>query len=229
MKKPTIRRFFAYLFDVLLVSYIASMFAYIPLLNPKIDEYEKAYEEYSKYTESLLESEDIINIDMSGLSDITYNMSKSGVYIQIISLVFTFLYFTVFAWFNNGQTLGKKLLKIKVVSSNNKKYTFEQSLLRTFIVNSILTTSVMVILISVLSKGQYMNVSQFVEIIDMALIFECILFVLFREDGMGLHDLVAGTKVVYANGELNEFPDVAVVEKDKQVKKTTKKKVKKDE
>lgn len=230
MKKPTIRRLFAYLIDILLVSYIASMFAYIPLLNPKIDEYEKAYNEYTKYTESLLNSENTVTLDMNGLSDITYNLSKTGIYIQIISLVFTFLYFTVFAWFNNGQTLGKKLLKIKVISNDKKKFSFKQSVLRTFIVNSLLTTTILVVLISVLSKGQYMNISQYIEILDMALVFGCILFVLFREDGMGLHDLIAGTRVVYVNDLVeDEVKEAVIVEKDETRKRTTKKKVKKNE
>ena len=53
---------------------------------------------------------------------------------------------------------------------------------------------------------------------------------LFREDGMGLHDLIAGTRVVYVNDLVeDEVKEAVIVEKDETRKRTTKKKVKKNE
>ena len=50
MKKPTLRRIGAYIVDIIVITMISSMFVRIEFLNPKYDEYEKAYNEYIDFT-----------------------------------------------------------------------------------------------------------------------------------------------------------------------------------
>ena len=45
-------------------------------------------------------------------------------------VILPFLYFTFFEAYNNGQTLGKRLFKIRVVKFNGKPITIWQSLIR---------------------------------------------------------------------------------------------------
>ena len=52
---------------------------------------------------------------------INYELQKSNVTTNIVSVTLYIGYFIVFATLNKGQTLGKKLLKIKVVNKNNEK------------------------------------------------------------------------------------------------------------
>ena len=201
MKKTTLRRIGAYIVDIIVITMISSMFVRIEFLNPKYDEYEKAYNEYIDFTSEVINNPEKVND--SNLNDITYNLSKTGLATSIITLVVTTLYFVGFQYINRGQTLGKKLFKIQVVDSENKKLKFYQVLVRALLIDKIATNAISAILISTLSKDAYLTGSQYVELVDMAIMAASFILIMFREDGKGLHDMIAGTKVVFES-EVNE-------------------------
>lgn len=210
-KKITIKRFFAYFIDMVIVLIIGSLFSDIDILNPNLDKYKESYESYYKY---VLENKNLDLKDES-LSDISYDMSKYGISISIIGLVTTFLYFGIFQYYNNGQTIGKKLCKVRVVSSTDKKLKITQVIGRSLIINSLLTSVLITISLILLSKSAYIITSDILQIIDMILVFTSIAFISFREDGRGLHDLFAGTIVIPEYKET--IKEVTVIEEKKEV------------
>lgn len=224
MKKPTLRRIGAYIVDIIVITMISSMFVRIEFLNPKYDEYEKAYNEYIDFTSKVINNPEKVND--SNLNDITYNLSKTGLATSIITLVVTTLYFVGFQYINRGQTLGKKLFKIQVVDSENKKLKFYQVLVRALLIDKIATNAISAILISTLSKDTYLTGSQYVELVDMAIMAASFILIMFREDGKGLHDMIAGTKVVFES-EVNE--EESKVKEAKIVKTSKKSKNKKED
>ncbi len=224
MKKPTLRRIGAYIVDIIVITMISSMFVRIEFLNPKYDEYEKAYNEYIDFTSEVINNPEKVND--SNLNDITYNLSKTGLATSIITLVVTTLYFVGFQYINRGQTLGKKLFKIQVVDSENKKLKFYQVLIRALLIDKIATNAISAVLISTLSKNAYLTGSQYVELVDMAIMAASFILIMFREDGKGLHDMIAGTKVVFES-EVNE--EESKVKEAKIVKTSKKSKNKKED
>lgn len=224
MKKPTLRRIGAYIVDIIVITMISSMFVRIEFLNPRYDEYEKAYNEYIDFTSEVINNPEKVND--SNLNDITYNLSKTGLATSIITLVVTTLYFVGFQYINRGQTLGKKLFKIQVVDSENKKLKFYQVLVRALLIDKIATNAISAILISTLSKDTYLTGSQYVELVDMAIMAASFILIMFREDGKGLHDMIAGTKVVFES-EVNE--EESKVKEAKIVKTSKKSKNKKED
>lgn len=224
MKKPTLRRIGAYIVDIIVITMISSMFVRIEFLNPKYDEYEKAYKEYIDFTSEVINNPEKVND--SNLNDITYNLSKTGLATSIITLVVTTLYFVGFQYINRGQTLGKKLFKIQVVDSENKKLKFYQVLIRALLIDKIATNAISAVLISTLSKNAYLTGSQYVELVDMAVMAASFILIMFREDGKGLHDMIAGTKVVFES-EVNE--EESKVKEAKIVKTSKKSKNKKED
>ncbi len=224
MKKPTLRRIGAYIVDIIVITMISSMFVRIEFLNPKYDEYEKAYKEYIDFTSEVINNPEKVND--SNLNDITYNLSKTGLATSIITLVVTTLYFVGFQYINRGQTLGKKLFKIQVVDSENKKLKFYQVLIRALLIDKIATNAISAVLISTLSKNAYLTGSQYVELVDMAIMAASFILIMFREDGKGLHDMIAGTKVVFES-EVNE--EESKVKEAKIVKTSKKSKNKKED
>ena len=130
MNKPTIKRACAYLIDLMLVLIISSLFTGIEALNPNADKYEETYD---KYKTIISNTTDINTINNEEIMNVTYDMSKYGLSVSVINLVVTFLYFVVFQYMNNGKTVGKVLMKIKVVSKDRKKLKFDQILLRAII------------------------------------------------------------------------------------------------
>ena len=127
----------------------------------------------------------------------SYDLSKVGVNSAVINLVVSTLYFVGFQYINKGKTVGKKLLKIKIVDEKNERPKFYQVLIHSVIINSLVTSLISVILIVSLSKSNYLTYNQIVQFIDMGLVFLSIGFMIFRKDGKGVHDLIAKTNVVY--------------------------------
>jgi uncharacterized RDD family membrane protein YckC len=219
MKKPTLRRVCAYIVDLIVITIISSMFVRIEFLNPKYDEYQKAYDEYIDFAGEVMNNPEKAND--TNLNDISYNLSKTGLATNVITLVVTALYFVGFQYINQGQTLGKKLFKIKVVDSNNNRPKFYQILIRALLINSIITNTVSDVLISTLSKSAYIASLQYVQLVDMAIMAASFILIMFREDGKGLHDMIAGTKVVFeseVNKEETKIKEAKVVKTSKKSK-----------
>lgn len=191
MKKVTGRRFGAYIIDYIIIVFISSLFARITILNPNLEKYNDLYQEYMT---SISEKKDLSTTDLTGMS---YDLSKAGVNSAIINLVVSTLYFVGFQYINKGKTIGKRLLKIKIVGEGEDKPKFYQVLLHSIIINSLVTSLVSIILIITLSKNDYLTYNQIVQFIDLGLVFLSIGFMIFRKDGKGVHDLLAKTNVVY--------------------------------
>lgn len=225
MKKTTFRRFCAYLMDTMVIVLISSLFVKIEFINPKYDEYQKVYEDYIEYTSNIENIEDIANDNV--LTDFSYNLAKTGVATSIISLVVTTLYFVGFQYLNRGQTLGKKVFKIKVVDGNNKRVKLYQLLVRSLLINSILTSIISILAVSFLSKSVYFRVVQFTQLFDVTVLCTSFILMMFREDGKGLHDLLIGTNVVFDDVEEETIKEAKVVEKN-ETKNTNKKTTRKE-
>ena len=193
MEKVTGKRVIAYLIDMIVVAIVASLFSRIPLINPNYEEYNKATDEYlSTMTQNLTDESSI-----AALEEQAYDLTKLGVYSTIISLTLSVLYYVGFQYLNKGQTLGKKLLKIKLKSDNGEERPkFYQVLIHSVIINSLLTSLLSTLAVILLSKNVYIKVNPIISMIDMLLIFGSLAFMMFRNDGKGLHDILGKTTVV---------------------------------
>ena len=220
-KKPTTKRFLAYIVDILIIGFITSMFAEIEFLNPNYDDYKNTVEEYNIVYSEMLNNP--TQVDEALIQDYTYDIAKLSLPTSIISLVLTILYFVVFQYFNKGQTIGKKLFKIKVVSEDGNNPSFIQVLVRGLIIYSIITSFVLVILIALTNKTFYINASQYVSLVDMGIIFVSIGLIMFRPDGCGLHDLIVHTNVVFESDIEVEKVENVKKKNVKQLKSKTKK------
>jgi len=231
MKKVTGKRFGAFIIDMIVVLSISSLFSSLELINPKINEYNEIYEQYSEvyeeYTEVLLENEKNVNVKeiQTKINDLSYEVTKSSVYVSLINIIVLILYFAVFQYFNKGQTIGKAILKIKVLDEKNNKPKFWQILVRSLIINSIFISTLTLIFLIIASKSLYINLVMVLQYIDIALVYGSIGFMLFRNDGKGLHDLVAGTIVKH----IDDVNEIKIIEdKENEENKITKKETNKN-
>lgn len=127
---------------------------------------------------------------------IYYKLNKYSTIYNIICILVILLYFIGFNIITNGQTLGKKILKLQIVSNNNSKVSFINYLIRTIILYNPIYYLAMII-------GPYMfninnfytwaiiwsNIKNYLQII-------IIIMIIIRIDGRGLHDILANTKVI---------------------------------
>ena len=220
MKPVSYKRILAYLIDIFIVICIATI---LTMFIPVSEEYTNQMNELNAVLEDY-SSGDISETEyLEKFNDISYIVNKESVQVSVVSVVLSTIYFVVLAYYMNGQTFGKKIMKIQVVSANSKKLTMNNYLIRSLIVDSILMNAISIIAILFLEKSSYLKVYDVTSTIFGAIYVVIFAMILFRQDGRGLHDLLANTKVISLNDNkvLNEEPI-------KEEKKETKKEVIKD-
>ncbi len=113
------------------------------------------------------------------------------------------VYFSFVPYKMNGQTLGKKFLGIKAINEFGENPSFVQHLIRA-IQNwggYVMLPLSFLIFVNYLT---YIFVSGALGLIPGFLMFISLIMILAREDGKGLHDLMAGTNVVKVTEDVDK-------------------------
>ena len=172
--------------------------------------------------------ESIANSYNDQFYDINYSLEKNMMIYNVIYIVMIIIYFGLLPIFTNGQTIGKRLLRLKVVTKDGKDAGFVRYTVRSLILYQSVFTIIQMILVGTLSVDNYYTAIDFVTIARDLVYYVILFMVMVRIDGRGLHDFIAGTKVVMLDREGNVLPDetYATVEKTEEVKKDEKKETK---
>lgn len=211
MKKYTYRRISAFLIDIMLVTLISTLFSSINYVNPLMNDYEVAYKEYQevyqKESETLLKETSFKSIDKycKALGKTMYKLDYTLIFNNLYYLLFYFLYFVVFAYFTNGQTLGKKLFKLKIVDKNNNKVTFKNLIFRSIVNGSTLFMGINIIviiqLLSLLINNYniYFYFNMFVTSISFIIDIVILILLIVNKEHRSIDDIMGKTKVVDVN------------------------------
>ena len=193
MKANSYKRVLAYLVDIMIISFVSLLLTYFV---PTSENYNKLNKEFETLTIDYRNQEVTMEEYLEKGTDINYQLNKEAVPQTIVSTVLSIIYFVVLAYFMNGETLGKKLMKIKITSNNDKKLTMNNYLIRALVIDSVLMNIITIITILLFSKDIYLTsyniisyVFSFVYIVSLAMI-------LFSKNGRGLQDILANTKVI---------------------------------
>ena len=106
-----------------------------------------------------------------------------------------FIYFVIVQYKLGGQTVGKKILNIKVESTKGK-LNVNQLIFRSLIINEIAFNMLNLVSIFVFKNATFSTVSGVLNMANVALILICAVMVIANKDKRGLHDMIAKTKVV---------------------------------
>lgn len=189
-------RFIAYIIDILLVTIISTGIMFV---LPKNNNYDKYLEEYKQiqvdYVEENINSDQYFN----KVKDVTYDLDYSNIVSIFIQIIVIILYFIVFQFYNKGQTFGKKLMKLRVISVNDNDLSLNQIAWRSLIINSVLVNILVLAALLFLGRNYYFYASSILQYITIGIELVVLFMILFRKDGRGLHDMVSGTKVIQEN------------------------------
>ena len=111
----------------------------------------------------------------------------------------------------NGQTIGKKIMKLRVVSINDKKLNFWKYLIRIVILNNIWLSLINVGAVYIVSGVKFYYVTYVISMLSSLIYMLNLIMVMFRKDNRGLHDMVVGSKVIQVNEDV-------IIEKVEEVK-----------
>ena len=187
------QRVLAFLIDLVLLSMITSL---ITMFIPMNDTATKLYEEQNRVLEDYVAGNVPMEEYVNQMFDLGYDISKQTVIISIVGVVISLLYYVVYPCYNNGQTFGKKLMKIKIKKTNDKELTMNDLLVRSMINNSILVNIINVILVLFLSKNIFLSASSLVSSIQYIVLIISLIMIAFTKNAQGLHDKVVHTEVV---------------------------------
>jgi uncharacterized RDD family membrane protein YckC len=134
-------------------------------------------------------------------SELSYDAQKENILEVGITVALITAYFAIFQYMNNGQTLGKKLIGIKVVDKNTEKpTTIIKGIIRTlfisFYVSGVATGIINIVLLYTLNKNNYMSVYSIVSTVELIFTVTTAMLVLYRKDRRGLHDMITNTIVI---------------------------------
>ncbi len=226
-----LKRIGAYLIDFIVITLISMILTKMSFINPKYDEYVEVTTKYNEILSDYYEKEIDIDELNEEVNEISYEMNKSGYVYLIGDIAVIILYFGVFNYVYKGQTLGKKLMNIQIISNKNKPLKMFNYFIRCIILNGIIMDIITLIAIC-FSKNTYYDIYRIGSNINM--MFQIIIFlsIMFSVSGRGLHDIIAGTKVISTKDyeEITEDKTEENLEEKKENNKNRKKKeVKKDE
>ncbi len=190
-----IERLGALILDFMIISLVVSLLTY-PLSNTNSENYKKLSKELQttieQYRNGKIDSKTYLNRS----ADINYDISRETGLSSLISVFIFSLYFIIFQYKNKGQTIGKKLLKIRVKKVDNSELTINDIMFRSLIIDFILYDIISLCLTIFSSKDIYFYGVLGFELIQYAVIFISAIMILSRKDKRGLHDIITHTQVI---------------------------------
>ena len=119
-------------------------------------------------------------------------------------------------------------MKIRVVSNKDKKLNFGSYLIRIVVLNNIWLSLLNVGAVYVVSGVKFYYVTYVIGMISSLMYMLNLIMIMFRNDNRGLHDMIAGTKVVDMKEENIVIDTVSEVkEKKESIKEKSERKNKK--
>lgn len=140
---------------------------------------------------------DNLNLEYSNEEiNYSYKLLRYSLVPTIINLMCILLYFVVFQFYFNGKTLGKKIMKLKVVSNNENKLNIVNYLIRCLIVNEVFINIISLICLITLSKNNFISYNKIIYVITYILEMVILFMMVFEKNNRGLHDYISNTKVI---------------------------------
>jgi len=187
------KRVIAYFVDMFIIAIVSSI-----LINFAVND-----ENYIVNSNKLM---DLMEQTMNGevtqeeyteqYNQLNYEITKSTVDITIIMSAVSLVYYVIFCYCRDGRTLGKQLMGIKIVSKNGKKLHINNYLIRTLLINQVLLDIVSSAMIILLNRNAYNLWFDRFSTVYSCFLMASLIFAAYRNDGRGLHDIIANTKVV---------------------------------
>ncbi len=196
------QRFVAFMIDLILVSFITSLVTAIIPTNSSID---KLYDQQVKIVENYTNQKITMQEYVNQLVDINYDIAKQTGIITLVSIAISLLYYVLYVYKNDGQSIGKKMMKIKIKKKDkDKELTMNDLLFRTMILQGTLVSIIGFCTILFLDKDTYLATNSLLNLIQYSILIISFFLVAFTKERQGLHDMVAKTEVVCTNTVLNK-------------------------
>lgn len=189
-----LQRAIAYFIDVLIVAIIGSIIGYFLIF--RTDSYNDAVKKISDIPSMVLSGKIENEKDLDEYMKYSYIVQKNSGLSTVVELIISIFYFGTFAYYNNGKTIGKKLMKIKVVSSSDTELSHGKFIIRASLITGLYTSFLSLFSLFFNDYVKYFNYDLLFSNIYSIFVITCIIMIIFRKDNRGLHDLIVKSKIV---------------------------------
>lgn len=191
-----IQRIIAYILDAVIIAIIATLISYPFYDNANMEKLNNTSSELAtKYMDKKIDTKTYIDENKS----INYEMSRKSGIITLITILLSVLYFVCYQLYTKGQTLGKRLMRIRILDKDENDLSMNQLIYRSLIINSILINIILMALVIFTNKDIYFYGTITLNIIQYIIIIVSVIMIIFTKDSRGLHDIICNTKVVRDN------------------------------
>lgn len=191
MKARFVKRLGAFIIDTMILSVIFSLIT----MGFNTDS-SNINKELTIILEQYENSEITIEEYSDKVTNLNYELQKSSIVVNTVNVILYVGYFIVFGYLNKGQTLGKKICKIKVVNKDNDRPSIWNMIIRSLFIYGISTLLFNIIFINILNNKIFTYGYTIITYIETIFMIICFFMILYKKDGKGLHDLMAKTYVI---------------------------------
>lgn len=190
-----VQRFGAFVIDFMIVFFVVSLIASLFIDQKATDSLvSQSNNLMNNYVNEKIDTNSFI----SQYSVLSYKIARNNGGLSLTMIVVNVLYFIVFQLYNKGQTIGKSLFKIRVIS-NDGELEMNQMLFRGLIANSILMELISFAIMLFCKNDVYFYCVGVIEIMQYLIMFVSMIMILNHKDGRALHDKVVNTSVIRVN------------------------------
>lgn len=192
-KALLIQRVVAYLIDVMIIAMVSTLIATPFYDNDSMEKLNKTNNELvEKYMKKEINSKTYISESI----DLSYEISRKNGIISLLTIFLGVIYFVCFQLYTKGQTLGKKIMKIRIIDNDKKELGVNQIIFRSLIIDSILVDILVMILVIFGNKNVSFYGTMTLNFVQYIIIFVATIMVIVTKDGRGLHDVICNTRVI---------------------------------
>ena len=187
------RRVEAFLLDVLIFAIALEM---LSLVFPTNNNVNKLNKEFNTITDNYLNGDLEYSKFIHEAGNIEYLVDREQIFYNVMNVILVIIFFVFIPFLNNGSTLGKKVMKLKIVDKEGNKPSMNILIIRSLIFNSLGYLLITLAAIFIVKDYNYFILTIILSIIELLLVIISIFMILYRSDKRGVHDFIAGTKVV---------------------------------
>lgn len=125
-----------------------------------------------------------------------YKIQRLSTFKYIVIIIVTYLYLVLFQGYTKGKTLGKKLMRVRVVSNNKKSVSYKQLAIRTVFLGNVIYYLFSSILPWIINQEVFIRIGNGLYLMNTLFYVVMIIFAYSNKDMVGIHDIIAKTKVL---------------------------------
>ena len=186
------RRLLAYIIDLLILNVILS---FIENFFPVSNSLTNLSNELMRLSNNFIDGTVDVVTFINRYSVINYSMDKEVFLSSLVGVIISICYFVIIPLYNNGSSIGKKIMKIRIVG-NDDEVSANRLIVRYLLMDGIGVSIISLCLLFVCNDISYTIILMILSFLQFMVVIFSIFMVLYRHDFKSLPDLIAGTKVI---------------------------------